>query len=380
MSVTSQLHVAIRAARAARAWTQAELAERVGVHQSAVSLWETRGEAPTIEHTILLALAMPELIESFAGRERELLQRVLRLERDLFSGRCACSGCACGASVAEPSPAREGAPPLSLNGRERQEQHMRIAVSGKGGVGKSTIAGTLARVLARQQQRVLAIDNDSNPNLALSLGVGGDVLAQAAPIPHGITEWREDAGGKAYVHLNKPVSAFIADHAVPAPDGVQLMVMGEVLKASVGCRCSSHAVARGVTGHLVAEADAVILDMEAGLEHLGRGTTEHVDMLLIVADPYYRALETASRIHKLAGELGIPQLAVVANRVRTPAEAEAVASYCRNHQLELLAVVPYDETILDAEMAGAAPLDHVPASPAVHAVAGLAAILRSRLG
>lgn len=257
---------------------------------------------------------------------------------------------------------------------------MRIAVSGKGGVGKSTLAGTLARVLARQQQRVLAIDNDSNPNLALSLGVGGELLAQAAPIPHGLTEWRENAEGKHYVHLNKPVSAFIADHAVTAPDGVQLMVMGEVLKASVGCRCSSHAVARGVTGHLVTEADAAILDMEAGLEHLGRGTTEHVDMLLIVVDPYYRALETATRIQKLASELGIPQIAVVANRVRTPAEAEAVATYCRNHQLELLAVVPYDEAILEAEMAAAAPLDHAPDSPAIHAIAGLATVLHARLG
>lgn len=380
MSETMTLNLAIRAARAARAWTQAELGERVGVHQSAVSLWEKGSEAPTIEHTILLALSMPELIESFAGRERELLQRVLRLERDLFAGRCACSGCACGTTTGESSDTPAEGTSSPRNGRAEQERHMRIAVSGKGGVGKSTIAGTLARVLARQQQRVLAIDNDSNPNLALSLGVGADVLSQAMPIPHGVTEWREDAAGKAYVHLNKPVGAFIADHAVTAPDGVQLMVMGEVLKASTGCRCSSHAVARGVTGHLVTEADAVILDMEAGLEHLGRGTTEHVDMLLVVVDPYFRALETASRIHKLAGELGIPRIAVVANRVRTPAEGEAVAAYCRNHQLELLTVVPYDEAILVAEMAAAAPLDHAPDSPAVHAVAGLATLLRARLG
>jgi CO dehydrogenase maturation factor len=374
------LNTAIRAARLARGWTQAELAERVGVHQSAVSLWETGGEAPTIEHTILLALAMPELIESFAGRERELLQRVMRLERELFAGRCACSGCTCDTQPPSPADAAVRTGTTARNGHKREERQMRIAVSGKGGVGKSTVAGTLARILGRQRQRVLAIDNDSNPNLALSLGVGGELIAQAAPIPHGLTEWRENADGKAYVHLTKPVSAFIADHAVAAPDGVQLMVMGEVLKASVGCRCSAHAVARGVTGHLVTEADAVVLDMEAGLEHLGRGTTEHVDLLLVVVDPYYRALETASRIQKLAGELGIPQIAVVANRVRTPAEGEAVATYCRNHQLELLAVVPYDEAILEAEMAGAAPLDHAPASPAVQAIAGLATLLRARLG
>jgi CO dehydrogenase maturation factor len=369
--------LAIRAARTEHGWTQGELGARVGVSQSTISLWEKGTEAPTVEHLIALALALPELIESFEGREAELLRRLLRLERELFDGRCACPGCACQPEPDVAAPRKAASQPNEQQSRTK-EWRMRIAVSGKGGVGKTTIAGTLARVLGQQQQRVLALDNDSNPNLAVSLGVSRAELAAAPPIPHGLTEWRQDESGKSYVHLHKPVAAFIADHAVAAPDNTHLIVMGEVLKASVGCRCSSHALARGITGHLVSEADVAILDMEAGLEHFGRGTTEHVDMLLIVVDPYFRSLETAARIQQLAAELGVPRIGVVANRVRTPAEHAAVAQYCRNHTLDLVAVVPYDEAILESEQHGQAPIDGAAESPATQAIAGLATLLRAR--
>src|SRR5262245_11804420 len=255
---------------------------------------------------------------------------------------------------------------------------MKLAVTGKGGVGKTTIAGTLARILARDHQRVLALDVDSNPNLALSLGVPREQTANAPAVPYGLTEWREDADGKAYVHLHQPIPQFIADYGVLAPDGVQLLVMGQVLEASVGCRCEAHAVARGITGHLMGEADVVVLDMEAGLEHLGRGTTEHVDILLIAVEPYYRALEAATRICDLALGLNVPQI-VVANRIRTDREREAVTQHCLKHDLELAAVIPYDEAIVDAELHGVAPIDQAPHSPAMQAIGSLAAELLARL-
>jgi CO dehydrogenase maturation factor len=255
---------------------------------------------------------------------------------------------------------------------------MKVALSGKGGVGKTTIAGALARILARHSQRVLALDADSNPNLATSLGVPRD--AQLPSPPHGLTEWREDSAGKAYVHLRQPIAQFVADYGVPAPDGVQLLVMGPVVAASVGCRCEAHAVARGITGHLVAEADATVLDMEAGLEHFGRGTTEHVNTLLIVVEPYFRALEAGARIRELAEQLGIAQILVVANRVRTPQEQTAVEQYCRAHGLELVASIPYDEAVLAAEQQGLAPLDYAPESPAVRAIEQLAMTLLARPG
>ncbi|HBY97551.1 MAG: AAA family ATPase [Ardenticatenaceae bacterium] len=255
---------------------------------------------------------------------------------------------------------------------------MKIAVTGKGGVGKTTTAGTLARLLARGKQQVLALDADSNPNLALSLGIPRDRARLMPSVPPGLTEWREDTSGQAYVHLRQPVAQFVADYGVTAPDGVRLLVMGEVSHAGVGCRCEAHAVARGITGHLVAEADIAVLDMEAGLEHLGRGTTEHVDVLLIVVEPYYRALETATRIRDLAAQLELPRVLIVANRVRTPQDEAAIVQFCRNHDLELVAAIPYDDAIVAAEQRGQAPLDYAPQSPAMRVISDLATALHDR--
>ncbi len=115
-----------------------------------------------------------------------------------------------------------------------------------------------------------------------------------------------------------------------------------------------------------------VLDMEAGLEHMGRGTVEHVDTLLVVTEPYYRALEAATRIRDLAKELRVPQTIVAANRIRTEADREAVSQYCWNHDLNLAATIPYDEAVPEAERRGTAPIDFVPEGPAMRAVYGLA--------
>ena len=257
---------------------------------------------------------------------------------------------------------------------------MKIAISGKGGVGKTTIAGILSRLLARENKRVLALDGDSNPNLAHTLGISREQIEQLPAVPMGLTEWREDAEGKAYVHLRQPVTEFIADYGIPAPDGVQLILTGEVEKASAGCRCEAHAVARGITGQLVAEADVAVLDMEAGLEHLGRGTTENVDILLIVTEPYYRSLEAASRIRDLAQQLDLPQILTIANRVRTSQDAAAIQQYCQKHDLKLIATIPFDEMLMTAEIEGQAALDFAPYSPAVQAVGEFIHTLRTQFG
>ncbi len=256
---------------------------------------------------------------------------------------------------------------------------MKLAVTGKGGVGKTTIAGTLARILARGHQRVLALDADSNPNLAVSLGIPREQATQVAPVPHDLAEWREDASGTAYVQLRQPLIQVIEDYGVLAPDGAHLLVMGTVDHAGVGCRCDAHTTARGITHHLVTEADVAVLDMEAGLEHLSRGTIEHVDILLIVVEPYYRALEMTTRIHELATQLNIPQIVVAANRIRTRQEQEAIAQYCLNHDLELIAAIRFDEAILEAEQRGLAPIDYAPHSPAMRAISDLATVLLARL-
>lgn len=252
---------------------------------------------------------------------------------------------------------------------------MRIAVSGKGGVGKTTIAGTLARLLGQRRQQVLALDADSNPNLAIPLGVSRELASTVVPVPGELAEWREDSTGKAFVHLTMPLQSVLERYGFQAADNVRLLVMGTVNHAGVGCRCSAHAAARGITRHLTAEADTAVLDMEAGLEHLGRGTVEHIDMLLIVTEPYYRALEAASRIRDLAQQLGVARILTVANRVRNAQEQEAVEQYCNNHALDLVAIIPYDEAVVEAEQRGLAPIDYAPQSPAMRAVSDLAVSL-----
>lgn len=146
--------------------------------------------------------------------------------------------------------------------------------------------------------------------------------------------------------------------------------------------CSAHAAVRGLVGELVGAGDGegdVVLDMEAGLEHLSRGTERHVQAVVAVMEPYYRALETGRRVAELAGELGVEHVFAVANKVRTEADRAAVAEYCERHDLAILAEVPWDEELLEAERDGKAPIDYDPDSPAVTAVRELAEDLKRAL-
>lgn len=145
--------------------------------------------------------------------------------------------------------------------------------------------------------------------------------------------------------------------------------------------CGAHATVRGFLGELVnrsADAFDVVVDMEAGLEHLSRGTGKHVSLFLAVIEPYYRSLETARRVSDLARDLGVREVSAVLNKVRTREDREVVGAYCASHNIPIVGEIPYDPTLVDAERAGSPPLDYHPDAPSVTAIGALAESLLAR--
>ncbi len=135
--------------------------------------------------------------------------------------------------------------------------------------------------------------------------------------------------------------------------------------------CSNHATVRGLLHELPAEGPFVLVDNEASPEHLSRSTTEAVDILLVIAEPYFKSLETARRYSIMAKELGIPQVSVVANKVRDPNDMAAIEEFCDTNDMHLMGQVPFDDMLGSAERAGVAPVDYDDTAPSVRAIAGL---------
>jgi CO dehydrogenase maturation factor len=251
---------------------------------------------------------------------------------------------------------------------------LRIAVAGKGGAGKTTLSATLARLLARQGREVTVIDGDSNPNVAVALGVDPTLADTLDPLPTSLVSRK--LGGTA---LREPVDAVLATHSIPAPDHVRVLMMCMPKHADEGCLCTSHATVAGLMNDLAGRDESVtILDLEASPEHLSRGTTRNVDALLLVIEPYYRSYETAKRMAALAAELPISRVAVVANKLRTPADAEAIRQYCEFNRLNLDGELPWSDAALNADREGVPLLDYDPSDPLVAAIAKVADKLTAR--
>jgi CO dehydrogenase maturation factor len=259
---------------------------------------------------------------------------------------------------------------------------MRIAIAGKGGAGKTTLAATLARILARRGLTVNALDDDPNPNLALALGIPADTAAGLGRLPDEALEERSDARGEREIHLALAFEDAIREHGVRGPDGVGLLRMTGMLGAGTGCLCGQHVAVQNILGDRPSGTtdDVTILDMEASLEHLARGTVRHADVLLVVTEPYYRSLETTGRLVPLARDLGIKQVWVVGNKVRNDREAAAITEYCERHDLVLIATVPFDDAITEADQSGRSLIDVSPDSPAVAAIGNLADALADHVG
>ncbi|MCD4841698.1 MAG: AAA family ATPase [Methanosarcinales archaeon] len=231
---------------------------------------------------------------------------------------------------------------------------MKIAITGKGGVGKTTLAGTLARLLARDGMDVLAIDADPDMNLASALGI------DEPPLP--LTEYEdlidERAGGPAGMFkLNPKVDDVVERFGVVGPDGVRMLVMGTVDRGGSGCMCPASSFLRALLRHVVLkESSVVIMDMEAGIEHLGRGTTRGIDLMVVVVEPGARSLETAERIKRLGTDIGVTKFAAVINKAGEE-DLGAVESRLENMGIPVLGTIPYDSSLVKADLAGRSPVE-----------------------
>jgi CO dehydrogenase maturation factor len=239
----------------------------------------------------------------------------------------------------------------------------KIAVAGKGGVGKTTFSGLLAYVLAASGQTVYAIDADPNPTLGQVLGFPEELLAQLVPIVDMKDLIEERTGARpgesgAYFRLNPRVDDIPSRFAV-AHRGIRLLKMGTVRGAGAGCVCPENTVVRALVTHLLLrERETVLLDMVAGMEHLGRGTAASVDAMYVVVEPGQRSLTVAGEIAQLAKDLGIPAIWVVANKVRTEEDLAFIQAHLNG--LPLAGWLPRDDRVIEADKESTAAYDLAP--------------------
>ena len=236
----------------------------------------------------------------------------------------------------------------------------KVAVAGKGGVGKTTVVGSLARIWGRDGMKVLAVDADPAAHLHTILEVPPDKVPR--PISEELELIEERTGAKPgtssgpFYKLNPRVDDIPDRYSVVGADGVRLVVLGTIRAAGSGCFCPENSVLRSLIDHIVLERDdAVLIDMEAGLEQFGRSTCRGVDLLMIVVEPGSRSVDTAGRIAVLAREMGVGRVAVVANGVRGEEDVEAVRGLLASRSLELAYSLPHSDAVARADLDGRSP-------------------------
>ena len=240
---------------------------------------------------------------------------------------------------------------------------MKIAISGKGGVGKTTLSALLAQVYADSGRDVLAVDADPSPCLAGALGFSEEQMSQLSPISEMDALIEERTGAKpgttgGFFTLNPRVDD-IPDRFSISHRGVRLLEMGAVDIGGTGCICPESAMLKTLFMHLLFRKDDVlILDMYAGVEHLGRATVDFVDAMLVVVEPTRRSIGTATQIKKLANDIGLSGLWLVGNKVRNEADADFLAS--ASPDLPLLGYLPADLMVQEADRKGKSVYDYVP--------------------
>jgi CO dehydrogenase maturation factor len=232
---------------------------------------------------------------------------------------------------------------------------MKIAITGKGGVGKTTISALFCHIFSKEGKKVIAVDADPDANLAAALGVSKEELNSIRPIADMSDLVEERTGVRpgtsgGIFKLNPKVDDIPGGFGFKIGN-ITLLIMGKSKAAASGCYCPESALLKRLLKHLVLERDEVIIvDMEAGIEHLTRGTTGGVDAFIVVVEPGQRSLQTALTVKRLSMELGIKRVFVIANKIRKEKDMEFIKDSLDD--MELLGHMSFNDDIMESDIRG----------------------------
>ncbi|KQC03404.1 MAG: carbon monoxide dehydrogenase [Methanoculleus sp. SDB] len=244
--------------------------------------------------------------------------------------------------------------------RERQVEDaggLRIVITGKGGVGKTTLTALLAHMHARDGRHVLAVDEDPQQNLAYSLGYPRDQAKKLVPLAENVAYIEEKTGARPGVGwgqmltLNPNVSDVVDRFGVPITDRVSVLVMGSVIQAATGCLCPENALLESVIRSVrLRRGEVILLDTQAGVEHFGRALAEGFGQTIVVAEPGFNAMQVALHAAFLARQLGIPVIHLVVNKVRSGADRKKVGEMLADDSpFSSVIYLPFAEQVLETE-------------------------------
>ena len=233
---------------------------------------------------------------------------------------------------------------------------MKLAVSGKGGVGKTTFSALLIRTLNQNGKHVLAIDADPDANLGSALGIeGAERIVPISEMKDLVMERTGATPGTigGYFSLTPKVDD-LPDSLSARLENIKLMRLGGVQKGGSGCICPESSLLKALGRHILLQRDeVVVLDMEAGIEHLGRATAKAVDKLIVVVEPGRRSIDTAGHIQQLASEIQLTNIAVVGNKVRSEKDEQFLRSHMP--EFDFLGFLPFDDALIEADLQGVSP-------------------------